>query len=115
VHNSEDEGEMTRRFDGLEWAANAWVVLAVLSLCVGIVRYAHGEDKVRCAESPGKGEWHSRQVEGRRCWFKGHSGKYRASELYWAAPEQMEISQPVSLPSEMEYRWQDPRCWSHKE
>jgi hypothetical protein len=44
-------------------------------------------------------------VEGRRCWFKGRSSQYEASDLYWSAPEPMPIAQPMLPPAEMEYRW----------
>ena len=69
--------------DKLDRVAAAGVAVAALILFLAIGRYAYGESRVRCAESPGKGQWHSRQVDGRRCWFKGYHGKFSASELYW--------------------------------
>jgi hypothetical protein len=103
------------RTDKLDWVAAAGIAVAALILFLAIGRYAYAEDRVRCVESPGKGQWHSARVEGRRCWFKGRSGQYEASDLYWSAPEPMPITQPMLPPSEMEYRWHDQTGWSHNE
>jgi hypothetical protein len=106
--------------DKLDRVAAAGVAVAALILFLAIGRYAYGESGVRCAESPGKGQWHSRQVDGRRCWFKGYHGKFSASELYWPAPE-MPAPEPIAITEQMRApwdqgrRWVDPRGWSHQE
>jgi hypothetical protein len=101
--------------DKLDWVAAAGVAIAALILFLAIGRYAYGEDRVRCAESPGKGEWHSAKVDAKRCWFKGRPGKHQASELYWPAPEPIAITEPIRAPLEQEHRWIDSRGWSHRE
>ena len=113
--------------DRLDWVAAAGVAVAALILFLAIGRYAYGESHVRCAESPGKGQWHSRQVDGRRCWFKGYHGKFSASELYWPAPDPIAITEPtpasepiaitgpMPAPWDQGRRWVDPRGWSHQE
>jgi hypothetical protein len=104
----------SRMMDRLDWVAAAGLAVAALILFLAIGRYAYGESHVRCAESPGKGQWHSRQVDGQRCWFKGYPGKFSASELYWPAPEAIAITGPMPAPDQ-ERRWVDPRGWSHQE
>src|SRR5262249_43079717 len=118
------EGKMT---DKLDRVAAVGVAVAALILFLAIGRYAYGESRVHCAESPGKGQWHSRQVDGRRCWVKGYHGKFSASELYWPAPEPIAIAEPMPAPEpiaiteqkraprDQERRWVDPRGWSHQE
>jgi len=92
----------------------AWVDLVLLTIMTGVtigvlIVAARGEERVRCAAEPGRGEWHSYKVDGRKCWAKGRSGKYDPSELYWE-PTPIQTSPWIN-----EYRWHDPTGWTHQE
>jgi len=50
-------------------------------------------ERVRCRDTPGDGSyWSWREINGRRCWYRGNAGKPKA-ELYWGeAP----LARPVT-------------------
>jgi hypothetical protein len=47
---------VTERTDKLDWVTAAGIAVAALFLFLDIGRYAYAENRVRCVESPGKGE-----------------------------------------------------------
>jgi len=88
----------------------ATIILGIVFAITAIIRHAHGSERVQCAERQVTWQYHSYQVEGRRCWARGRPGKYEPSDLYWPTPIR-------HLYWEQEYRWQwqDPAGWSHRE
>jgi len=69
---------------------------------------AQAKEQIKCSETQVTGEYHSYQINGKKCWAKGKPGKYSPDELYW------EKKVPNVIWQE-EYRWRDPTGWTHGE
>ena len=94
--------------------AFAWIGLIILLTYACSGRYAHGGDLQMCkTQSDGKHYWSWRQIDGKRCWYQGKSGKPK-HELRWASspdtpskkaerPRRFDIT-PVAAPAEEEVR-----------
>jgi len=98
---------------GLELLMAVAIALGILAT-IRIIS-AHGEDRTACAESQLTWEFHSYRVDGRKCWARGHPGKFRPSQLYWPELKALPITTPMVPPWEMEWRWVDPTGWTHQE
>jgi len=70
---------------------------------------AQARERVKCSETQVNDEYHSYQVNGKKCWAKGKPGKYDpVTDLYWEIPVPNVIWQE-------EHRWVDPSGQTHKE
>lgn len=116
-----------RKFDRIEWGLVIAICLASMFLLASLVRYARSGERLPCFAEPQGRDWHYRtkvpgfngDVRGDRCWFNGPSMKPR-DELYWPSPPAPEplplnVGEPMQLPWPVEYRWIDPKGWTHQE